>query len=84
MGALFSVTNVNSTFNDAFSYATINTGSIKTITTTDFGYGYTTLPTASINDTFVESFKVASTANPGRFKGGDAEITVNRAPGSIE
>lgn len=84
MGAPFSVANVNSTFNDAFSYASITTGSIKKITTTDFGYGYKTdLPTAHVLDNEIAGFKVASSARPGYFKGDDAEITVNRAAGSI-
>ena len=83
MNATMSVTNVNSTFNDAFSYASLQTGSIKKITTTNFGYGYTNLPTAGITDPFVASFKVNSSANPGLYKGEDAVITVNRAPGSI-
>lgn len=84
MNAPFSVTNVNSTFVDAFSYVSITTGSIKKITTTDFGYGYQAeLPIAHIEDNEIAGFKVASSANPGLFKGNDAEITVNRAPGSI-
>lgn len=83
MNATMSVTNVNSTFNDAFSYASLETGSIKKITTTNFGYGYTNLPSAEISDPFVASFKVNSSANPGLYKGEDAVITVNRAPGSI-
>ena len=77
------VCNVHSTFNDAFSYASIETGSINKITTLDFGYGYTNLPEASVDDTEVAGFKVASSVRPGFFKGADAEIVTNRAPGSI-
>ena len=84
MGDPMEVCNVHSTFVDAFSYASITTGSIKKITTLDFGYGYLyQLPLAHVLDSEIAGFKVSSSANPGYYKGDDAEITVNRAPGSI-
>ena len=73
--------NVSSALNAALSFANTATGSIEALTVTNYGYGYTTVPTTYATDADV--FTLGITDGAGGIKGNNAVITVSNAPGAI-
>lgn len=74
--------NVNTIINDAFTSTSTEVGEIATIETTNFGFGYNpSLPLASVEFVPVSVLQLAD--GDGGFKGQNAVIVANNAPGSI-
>ena len=82
VGSSMSSSNVNSTLLSAFTNEVITIGTISGITTANVGYGYSTLPNASVVDTPVYSMMIPD--GNGSFLGYNAVITPRHINGAIK
>jgi hypothetical protein len=73
--------NVSSVLSSVLSFANTTVGTISSISTTNYGYGYSTLPTATVIQQNVADAGLPATG--GGVKGTNAIITADHAPGAI-
>lgn len=81
VSANLALANVSTVLNAGLSFSNLQVGTIATVETTNFGYGYTTLPVASVIESRVASLKIDDGA--GGIKGDNATIVAENVPGSI-
>lgn len=74
--------NMSSVIVSSLETATANVGTIASITTTDLGSGYSTLPSATVVDNVISPLLIPATVGSG-YKGQNAVIDVVNAPGAI-
>jgi hypothetical protein len=80
VGTNFASANVASTL-ASLDFDSITVGTIASITTTNYGYGYSTLPTSSVIQQDVANSLLPD--GSGGFKGLNANINAENAPGAI-
>ena len=73
--------NVSSALNSALNFSNTTVGTIATITTDDFGFGYSTLPSATVIEEDIGELFISD--GSGGFKGRNANIVANNVSGAI-
>jgi hypothetical protein len=82
LSSKLSSANIASTLSAGLYFWTGTTGSIDKVTLINSGYNYSTLPTATVSDTYISKFHTADTIRGGEL-GNNAVLVVNNAPGAI-
>ncbi len=81
VGTNFATANVSSQLSTALDFSNLTVGTISSITTTNYGYGYSTLPSSTIVEQDVANLLLSD--GSGGYKGLNASIVASNAPGAI-
>jgi hypothetical protein len=81
VSANLATANSSSVLSSVLSFANNTVGTISSITTTNYGYGYATLPTALVIQQNILNANIPD--GSGGIKGANARISADHAPGAI-
>ena len=81
VGTNFATANVSSQLSTALDFNNLTVGTISSITTTNYGYGYSTLPSSTVVEQDVADLLLSD--GSGGYKGLNASIVASNASGAI-
>jgi hypothetical protein len=83
VSANLATANIASAIATSLAFTNLTVGTINSISTTNFGSGYSQVPTVKVVDTEVRNVNIISDISIGGIKGNNAVITAVNSPGAL-